>query len=714
MIASAYPNADVIADYRNGPNIKVAIVDQDGMIVSVNDAWRATAISSGYLVDGYGVGVNYLELCDSVDGPDADYAQQAAKALRSVLAGDIGIQTFEYACASVDQEQWAMFMVSPLPAKWSPGAVITHVDITPTKDVGQVLRRSEERLRQQLDALPILIAYLDRAQRYQLNNEAYEAWFGASDGELHGKRVSDVIGDSAYREVRPHIEACLSGESVEFETPLSTKDGRRIYVRGNYVPDVSGSGEIRGMFAFVQDITRERALAVRIEHQSMHDDLTGLPNRSHLQQRMTSLVAKESGKEPYGSLMILDLDHFKDINDTLGHSLGDKLLCAVARRLTDAVTEQDFVARLGGDEFAIVRTEAAADCNCPAWAKNMIERLEAPFTIDGHELHISASIGIAPFRGHVCDVGQLLRQADLALYSAKAEGRGRYRIFANKMWTDLMRRQHMLQALRGAIDTDQMAIHYQPQINLQTGSITAVEALARWCHPKCGEITPNAFIPIAESSGLIGSLGAWILREAASRASDWRRDGHSFTVSVNVSPIQIKQPAFLGQVRQIMELGIQPDWLEFEVTEAVLVETDKRDSRVLQEIVDLGIRLAIDDFGSGYSSLAYLKRLPVEKIKIEQSFIHDIGVDTDDEAIIRAIITLGHKLGKRVVAEGVETMAQADFLRENGCDDAQGFYFAQPLSEDQLNDWLDRTPWRTDRPGYQSRKDGDLRHPDRA
>ena len=694
MTPHTYPHADAIADHQNGPNFKVAIVDQDGTIVSVNDAWRSSAIANGYLAEGHGVGINYLTLCDGVEGLDADYAQQAATALRSVLAGDTGIRTFEYVCASADQEQWAMFVASPLPTKWSSGAVITHVDITPTKDVGQALRRSEERLRQQLDALPILVAYLDKTQRYQLNNQAYDAWFGASNGELRGMRVAEVIGEEAYREVRPHIEACLSGMAVEFELSLPAKDGKRVYIRANFMPDIDASGQTRGMFSFVQDITKERGLAVRVEHLSMHDALTGLPNRSQLQLRMKTLAKRERSEISCGSLMILDLDHFKDINDTLGHALGDKLLCAVARRLTQTVSEKDFVARLGGDEFAIVRSESVMGCSCPAWAQDMIERLEAPFCIDGHELHISASIGIAPFSDRVDDVSQLLKHADLALYSAKAEGRGRYRVFVGKMWTDLMRRQRMLHALRAALDTDQLTICYQPQVDLRTGILVAVEALSRWHHPKCGEIEPKTFIPIAESSGLISKLGARILSEAAMQAADWRRAGHSFTVAVNVSPVQIKHPAFLDQVRDVIETGIESEWLEFEITEAVLVETDRRDSRVLQEIVDLGIRLAIDDFGSGYSSLAYLKRLPVDKIKIEQSFVRDIGVDPDDEAIIQAIITLGHKLGKRVVAEGVETAKQAAFLRENGCDEAQGFYFARPLSTDCLNGWLDRAPGR--------------------
>ncbi len=695
MTLPAYPHADVITHQQNGPNAKVAVVDQDGTIVSVNEAWRLSAVENGYIAEGHGVGVNYLKLCDLADGPDADYAHQAAMAVRSVLSGDIGIQTFEYVCASVDQEQWAMFVASPLPSNWSSGAVIAHVDITTTKDVGQVLKRSEERLRQQLNALPILIAYLDKNQRYQLNNDAYEAWFGVSNGELLGKRIPDVIGEVAYRDLCPHIEACLSGKAVEFEMPLSAGRHQSVYVRGNYVPDVDASGVVRGMFAFVQDITKERALAVRVEHQSMHDALTGLPNRSQLQQRVKSLAALEAGREAYGSLMILDLDHFKDINDTLGHFLGDKLLCAVARRLIETTTEHDIVARLGGDEFAVVRSAAAIGSSCPSWAKRMIEQLEAPFLIEGHELHISASIGIAPFRGRIDDFGQLLKQADLALYSAKAGGRGRCCVFADKMWTDLMRRQRMLQSLREAINTDQMSIHYQPQVDLKTGALNSVEALARWCHPTCGEIEPKTFIPVAESSGLIGTLGAWIMHKAAREAMDWQEAGHRFTVSVNVSPMQIKQPAFLDQVRQVIDLGVQPGWLEFEITEAVLVETDRRDSRVLQEVVDLGIHLAIDDFGSGYSSLAYLKRLPVDKIKIEQSFVRDIGVDSDDEAIIKAIITLGHALGKRVVAEGVETKAQAAFLRDHGCDDAQGFYFARPLCKDGLDGWLDQSQWRS-------------------
>ncbi|MEM7041723.1 MAG: EAL domain-containing protein [Pseudomonadota bacterium] len=690
MTKSAYPEADSVAENHNGTDAKVAIVDRQGTIMSVNEAWRQYAIAHGFEDEALGVGTNYLELCDHVEGPDADYARQASKALRSILAGNVCIQTFEYVCASVDHEQWTMFVASPLSSKWAPGAAILHVDISPTKDVEQALRQSEKRLREHFDALPILVAYVDRTHRYQFNNQAYESWFGTPNDKLRGKAVRDVIGDAAYQDVRPKIETCLSGEPVEFEQHLPVQHGRQLYVRGNYVPDIHESGEIRGMFAFVQDVTKERSLAVRVEHQSMHDELTGLPNRAQLLLRLQTTVDAHADQGSLKSLMILDLDDFKDINDTLGHPLGDKLLRAVARRLTEKAGPHEFVARMGGDEFAVVRIESTADCRCTDWAGQVIDHIETPFFIDGHELHINACIGIAPFRGQVDDVSQLLKQADLALYSAKAAGRGRYRVFVDRMWTDLMRRQRMTQALREALRTEQLTVRYQPQIDLKTRSIVSVEALTRWHHPTCGDIQPKSFIPIAEASGLIGKLGQWILHEAAVRAKHWRQAGHRFKIAVNVSPLQIKQPGFLDQVRSVMAAGIEPDWLEFEITEAVLVETDKRDLRILQEIVDLGIDLAIDDFGSGYSSLAYLKRLPVNKIKIEQAFVDDIGVDSDDEAIIKAIITLGHQLGKRVIAEGVETASQAAFLMENGCDEAQGFYFSRPLTEGSLMAWLDR------------------------
>lgn len=690
MTSCPYPDANDVSGDQADSNAKIAVVDAEGTIVSVNEAWRRAAIADGYVAKGHGVGVNYFTLCHQTTGPDADYADRASTALRSVLDGNSCAQAFEYACTSITEEKWSMFIASPLAPKWPRGAVVSHVDITQFKDVEQVLKLSEERLRKRLEALPVLVAYVDKNQRYQFNNPAYEAWFGVDHGALRGKAVRDVIGPAAYQVVSPYIDATLAGSSTQFEEFLTSKDGRPVYVRGNYVPEYDPSGDVRGMFVFVQDITRERSLALRVEHQSTHDALTGLPNRMQLQRQLRTVIETTEMERPLRSLMILDLDHFKDINDTLGHPFGDKLLRAVAKRLMEYTSANDIVARLGGDEFAIVRTDTVMECRCPDWAKELIDRMEAPFRIDGNEFHISASIGIAPFRGRADNVDRLLKHADLALYSAKASGRGCYAVFEDKMWMDLMRRQEMLQALRQALQDEVLTVHYQPQVDLRTGTLTAVEALVRWCHPTCGDIEPRTFIALAESSGLIGKLGQWILWQAATQSMAWRQAGHRFTVAVNVSPMQIKRPDFLTQVRQVIAMGIEPDWLEFEITEDVLVDTDRRDRRVLEEIAGLGIRLALDDFGSGYSSLAYLKRLPVDRIKIEQSFVRDIGVDADDEAIIKAIITLGHQLGKRVVAEGVETARQTSFLLEHGCDDVQGFYIARPLTETRLTGWIDR------------------------
>ena len=468
------------------------------------------------------------------------------------------------------------------------------------------------------------------------------------------------------------------------------KTGRMLHREVFSAPIRAGNGEIVGSVAVVRDVTERREAEERVRRLALRDALTGLPNRTLLHDRLAHAIALARRESAEVAVMILDLDHFKDVNDTLGHHKGDQLLCAVARRLSRVVRDSDTLARLGGDEFALVQDQGGAPADAVTLASRILDALSAPFDLDGLEVHAPASIGIALFPGNGSDPAELLKNADLALYRAKNEGRFRFRLFEPAMDAEVQARKLLELELRRAIEREELVLEYQPQLDLTSGRFVAVEALVRWQHPTRGLVLPGEFIPVAEASGLIRALGEWVLHQACRQGEAWNRKGCSLTVAVNLSPAQLKHNHIGPTVGQALtQTGIDPGRLEFEITEGVLIEKlEQGQDSCLLDLTRQGVRLAIDDFGIGYSSLSYLKQLPVAKIKIDRSFVRDIDTKADADALVRAMIVLGHNLGKRVVAEGVETERQLALLRQFGCDGAQGFLLARPQSAEHIESLL--------------------------
>jgi diguanylate cyclase (GGDEF)-like protein len=439
----------------------------------------------------------------------------------------------------------------------------------------------------------------------------------------------------------------------------------------------------------VRDISKRKAAQEQANHLALHDPLTGLPNRRLLQDRLTNALAQARRKRGLVAVLLLDLDDFKAVNDTLGHPAGDALLQAIARRLSGILRVSDTLARLGGDEFALVQVGARQPADIAILAQKVLAALASPFDLGGQEAYISTSLGIALFPDDGGDTHDLLKNADLALYRAKAEGRGRFRFFEPAMDAEIRTRQRTGRELRQALERGEFVLHYQPRFDLARGAITGAEALLRWLHPQRGLVPPGEFVPHAESAGLIVPLGAWVLAEACRQARGWSEAGHGLTVGVNVSPAQLRHPDMVQTVDDALSSsGLRPMLLELEITEGLLVEATDGVRGCLVGLAARGVQLAIDDFGTAYSSLAYLRRLPAQRIKIDRSFVRDIGSDAEDEAVVRAIVTLGHSLGKQVVAEGVETEAQMVFLRELGCDEAQGYLLAPPVAAEELEGLL--------------------------
>jgi len=439
----------------------------------------------------------------------------------------------------------------------------------------------------------------------------------------------------------------------------------------------------------------------RLHQQAYFDELTGLPNRRSGIESLSRILPEIQSVDSSLLLMVVDLDDFKRVNDTLGHGIGDNLLLQAAQRISKSVGKDDIVIRLGGDEFLVITDISKASTatldvgNIP---RSILESFKTPFSLGGgrFEIIVSPSIGvaIAPQHGH--DVESIMRNADMAMYAAKYRGRNCYHVFDAAMDTEAMERLKLESKLRKAIEQDEFSLHYQPQIDLNNGNIVAVEALLRWNEPEAGFISPMDFIPVAEETGLIMHLGDWVLNEACRQISKWRNThGHEFVVAVNVSPVQLRQPEFFSQVKQALERHrVAPGNLELELTESALLQDSTNIRKTLARLNELGVKLSLDDFGTGYSALGYLKRYNFDILKIDRSFISGMQETESDATLVQAIITMAHGLDMKIVGEGTETSSQCETLRDYGCDMAQGYYYSKPLPSSDLIDFV--AQWSTD------------------
>lgn len=474
-------------------------------------------------------------------------------------------------------------------------------------------------------------------------------------------------------------------EVCEFEALRA--DGRQIWVKST-ARVVNWNGTRAALHWFV-DVTKRRTAEAQLERLARYDVLTGLANRSVFQSELQHCIAQAGRNGQTGALLLLDLDNFKDVNDSFGHPAGDLLLEQVAQRLASRTRETDMVARLGGDEFAIIANNLSDADGASVIAQTVGDALSQPFQINGAEIFTAASIGITlfPEDGRHRDV--LMKNADMALYHAKNSGRGKYGFYNAELNQRALRRKELERALRAAVESDQLTLKFQPKVDILQGKVVGVEALLRWDHPELGPISPTEFIPIAETSGLIVPMGDWVLRKACEQNFVWQAAGlPPVPIAVNLSAVQFKRTDLVEAVGWLIEdLGVDPSWLELEITESMIMENVDSTVKALHGLHDIGVTLAIDDFGTGHSSLAYLKRFPMDKLKIDRSFVNDVVDDADDAAIAQIIINLAKQLNLQVIAEGVETVPQLEFLRQNGCDVVQGYHFSPPIDAEAFIDW---------------------------
>ncbi|HZW75052.1 MAG TPA: EAL domain-containing protein, partial [Caldimonas sp.] len=607
---------------------------------------------------------------------------EAERYLRQRLAEPIGDQPSD---RIIELDDGRIIAIARRPSG-DGGWVSTHEDITERRRAEQERDRSRKFLDLVIENVPvsIIVRNIDD-RRYVLVNRAGEELLGFSRREMIGKTAhaclspehAVLIDERDDELLRSESSDVLLMEGQEIVTAANNRrvvTSRRLVVRGD-------DGAPLYILSVVEDVTERKRADERIARLASYDSLTDLPNRVLFRQRLDDAL-KWAHRDGRVAVLYLDLDFFKHVNDSLGHPVGDELLKSVAQRLCGCIRADDTVARLGGDEFAIIQVGVADPADTTALAGRIFTALRAPYDLHGHQLVADVSIGIAMAPDDGREPDQLLKNADLALYGAKADGRGAYRFFEPEMDARMKARRALEEDLRKALARGEFELHYQPVLDLDTDQIGTCEALIRWNHPQRGMISPGEFIPIAEETGLIMPIGEWVLRQACADAATWPRD---INVAVNLSAAQFKLPSLSRVVvGALAAAGLPPSNLELEITESVLIQSSATVSSTLRELHGLDVRFAMDDFGTGYSSLGYLRNYPLDKIKIDRSFVSDLTAEESSGSIVRAIIALARSLNMTTTAEGVETEEQLAALRAAGCNEIQGFLFSRPLPHAQL------------------------------
>jgi len=692
----------------------------DGRIFWHNQRWH----------DFFGTTPEQLEGWDRQSAHDPEVLPQVMAKWQAAVGAGTPFE-MEFPLRGADG-RFRQFLTMAMPVKNAGGHVVqwaaTHTDVTEFKRVEDRLRSSQallesanadlaktaaenariaealynekERAQVTLNSIADAVVCTDVDGSLSYLNSAAERLTQWTSAEALGRRLEDVfhIVDTQTREVIPNLMSLAVAQNKISKLPplciLIRHDGSELPIEDSCAPIHARDGRITGAVMVFQDVSETRALSQKLVHQASHDSLTGLPNRAVLSDRLALAAAAARRHKSSFALLFLDVDRFKQINDSLGHSIGDRLLQAIALRLTDCVRESDTVSRQGGDEFVLMLIDISGTRDATVCAEKICETLRLPFILDAHELHVSASIGIAICPQDGIEADALLRNADSAMYEAKGQGRNNYQFYRKELNESAFARQTLELGLRHAIDRRQLELHYQPIMNLQSGGVSAVETLLRWRHPTQGLLTPVEFMAVAEESGLIVPIGEWVLRNVCLQARQWQMAGMApLRYAVNVSAVELRSKEFVeGVAKLIGDTSIEPSVLELELTETFLMQDSQSTALVLNALKDLRVHLALDDFGTGYSSLSHMRRFPIDTLKIDRSFVKGLTTDAADASVVSAVIKMGKSLQMLVVAEGVETRDQLSFLEAQDCDEAQGYLFCPPVTADEFALVVKRSP----------------------
>ncbi|MGB5160581.1 MAG: EAL domain-containing protein [Thermoanaerobaculia bacterium] len=531
------------------------------------------------------------------------------------------------------------------------------------------------------------------------NKTGVIVWANPAFEVLTGHPVEDVLGlnprilksgeqdEDFYRDL---WRTLLKGEVWHGRVTNRHRSGGLYTAEQTITPILDDDGVVTHFVAIHEDITARLASEERIAHMALHDFLTDLPNRYALNTRLDIELIRARRLGTRVAILLIDLDNFKEVNDTLGHAAGDQLLIAVGERLEETLRDVDMISRLGGDEFAVLQPDIAGRKNAANLAERLLRAFSDSFDVGSQEVSVETSIGISVSNGETTSKSEFIREADLALYRAKSEGRNTFRFFKDEMNIEIQRRMSLARDMHGAVQRNELFLEYQPQVSLGERRIVGIEALLRWRHPELGILEPTEFVPIAESVGLIVEVGEWVLQAACRQAKNWQnRKLPALPVAVNISAAELRDSRFVSRVSRILaETGLEPQYLELELTERVLMEGKDAVERTLETLSELGVRISLDHFGTGYASLDYLRSHPLSKVKIDQSFVQDMETNIKNATIVGAIIDLAAKLDLQVTAEGVEAADLVQCLIDEGCDEVQGFYFSRPVSAERLEQLL--------------------------
>ncbi|SDP48280.1 response regulator receiver modulated diguanylate cyclase/phosphodiesterase with PAS/PAC sensor(s) [Rhodoferax sp. OV413] len=669
---------------------QIAIIDRSGQIHYVNQAWRDFG-HHGLPPQHPWIGSNYLDLCHVYAGHSQHPSGQVLAQIHAVLDGHGEAFDWEYPCHSAQEKRWFMLRISVL--RGHPGHfVVSHQNTTRRKQQllagQQALQATAQHSQAILDNMVDGVITIDARGQMESFNKAASAIFGYAPDEVLGRNVAMLMPGPH----RQHHDSYLqhfqrTGEARVIGLPREVEGQRKsgqVFPMSLSVSQVDRAGEPT-FIGIVRDITQRHQRDEEIRRLAFYDPLTGLPNRRLLMDRLKQAMASTVRNRQHGAVMFLDLDHFKQLNDTLGHDVGDLLLQQVAARLHACMREVDCVARLGGDEFVVLLEALSqqaheAATQAEAIANKILYALGQPYTLRGQAHDSTPSIGIVVFAQDHASLDELLKKADVAMYQAKSAGRNTACFFDPAMQAAVLAHAELEKDLRHGLEQHEFELHYQVQMDGQ-GAAVGAEALVRWHSPQRGQVSPAQFIPLAEESGMILPLGQWVLETACAQLQAWagRSATAGWTMAVNVSASQFAQADFVANVAAALQhTGADPHLLKLELTESMLVNDVEDVILKMNQLKAQGVCFSLDDFGTGYSSLSHLKRLPLDQLKIDQSFVRDILTDPSDAVIARTIVALGHSLGLAVIAEGVETADQRDFLAGLGCDAFQGYHFGRP------------------------------------